>query len=452
MNNPVYNINNYSLLYPLNDQPILLKGELEIREKDTLLLSGNSGSGKTSLLYTLKGLIPETIWGKLGGTIYFRNRNIIDLSPLEKAQIGLLFQNPACQMVNRTVRQELAFGLENLGISPSDIWQKITYLAEEFAIINLLDRDVTRLSGGEMQKIALLSIMAMEPEVYLFDEPTAFLDPDSARHFIAVFQRIVQQKTVIVVEHNLNYLQDYINRIIQINEQHEIKELDTKLFSWHQSFPALPAVSPGESILKVRNLKFGYTDNPILFQGVDFELREGEIVGIVGANGSGKTTLLKILAGNIRKYIGNVLYKNTDIRLLKPKIYFQDISLLFQDPANHFLFSRVIQEVSGRSDLLRISGLTGFGERNPFTLSEGEKRRLSLAIQWAGNRQIYLLDEPTFGQDYASRLALIDLVGRLRQQGCSFIIAGHDYAFLAAVCTRILEFKQGTLQPREIRQ
>lgn len=452
MNNPVYSISNFSLLYPLNDQPILLKGALEIREKDTLLLSGNSGSGKTSLLYTLKGLIPETIWGKLGGTIHFQNKDINNLSPLEKAQIGLLFQNPASQMVNRTVRQELAFGLENLGMSPSDIWQKIGYLAEEFDISKLLDREVTRLSGGEMQKIALLSIMAMEPEVYLFDEPTAFLDPDSARHFISVFQRIVQEKTVIVVEHNLNYLQNYINRVIQIDEQHEIKELDTKLFSWYQSFSALPAASPGELILKVQNLKFSYPDNPILFQEVDFELREGEIVGIVGANGSGKTTLLKILAGNIRKYTGDILYKNINIRLLKPRVYFESISLLFQDPANHFLFSRVIQEVSERADLLEISGLSGFGERNPFTLSEGEKRRLSLAIQWAGNRQIYLLDEPTFGQDYNSRQALIDLLGRLRQQGCCFIIVGHDFAFLSAVCSRILEFKQGTLQSREIRQ
>ena len=442
----LYYLKNFNFQYPYADSSIKWDGSYEINKGDILLLSGESGAGKSTLLYALKGLIPDTIFGKMSGEIKFHGKNLNRSSQSERAKIGFLFQNPETQMVNKTVRQELAFGLENLQESPTAIKNKIELYSQKFEIENLLDRNVSELSGGEKKKIALISILLMEPEVILFDEPTAFLDPSSAKHFVEVFQRIVTDKTIIIVEHNLNYLKNYVNRFIYIKKNGKIKEKNLSEIEWEHPFKKISKSPPGKEILKIDELFFSYKNELSVLNNINLGLKEGEIVCIIGDNGSGKTTLLKLISGVLKKYPGEIIYYKKNIKQINFKNYYKDISMLFQNPENHFIFNHVLEEVQGNEGILEISGLKEFKQRNPFTLSEGEKRRLSLAILWSLERQIYLLDEPTFGQDIKNKKRLISLIEKMRNQGKSFIIASHDLPFVKAISDRILKLENGRLK------
>ena len=445
----IYFLENFSFRYPYSEKAIQWSGNISINENEILLISGKSGAGKSTFLYALKGLLPDTIFGKLKGKILFKGKDVSQLSSFEKAKIGFLFQNPAAQMINRTVIQEIAFGMENLQMKQQEIRKKIEDFAETFKIKHLLKRDVTTLSGGEKQKVALISILAMNPEVLLFDEPTAFLDPISASEFFAVFRNIVKNKTVVIVEHNLDYLKDSVSGFIKIGANGKIEKKDLKEIPWTQKFPRLPNISKGEKLIEIKNLSFSYDNNHIL-KGLNFELRKKEIIGIIGANGAGKTTLLKLIAGVLKSKNGKISYKHENIEHISFKKYYRNLALLFQNPENHFLFSEVEREIAGNKKILDLVGLNKMQKRNPFTLSEGEKRRLSLAILWNLKREIFLFDEPTFGQDYENKNKLIELIGKMREKGNSFIIVSHDYPFLNSVCDKIFLLKNGYLRETQI--
>ena len=445
-NEVIYSLKDFSFKYPYSDSSITWKGSYSIKKGDILLLSGESGSGKSTLLYALKGLIPETIFGKMTGDVKFYGQDLSKLSQSNRMNIGFLFQNPNAQMVNKTVHQELAFGLENLREKSSIIKDKIKFYSQKFEIENLLDRNVLELSGGEKQKIALISILLMEPEVILFDEPTAFLDPSSAKHFVEVFQKIVTSKTIVIIEHNLNYLENYVNRFISIKKNGEIREKKLSEIEWQHSFPEINISTHGQNILKINELFFSYKKNFPVLENIDLTLQKGEIISIIGNNGSGKTTLLKLITGVLRKYSGDIIFKGKNIKEINYKTYYKNISLLFQNPENHFIFNHVIDEVNRNNEVLQLTGLEFFKKRNPFTLSEGEKRRLSLAILWNLDREVFLLDEPTFGQDILNKEQLISMIEKMRNQGKSFIIASHDLPFVKAVSSRIMKLKNRKLE------
>ncbi|MFO7896121.1 MAG: ABC transporter ATP-binding protein [Candidatus Cloacimonadales bacterium] len=440
----LYQLHDFHFRYPFGDSSVQWPGTFSIQEGDILLIGGESGAGKSTLLYALKGFIPDTIFGKMSGQVLFRGKELNKLSSADRAKIGFLFQNPSSQMIQRTVRQELAFGMENLCVPVPKINNRIQEFAREFEISELLPREISTLSGGEKQKVALLSILLMDPQVLLFDEPTAFLDPGSAKHFVDLFHKIAQNKTIITVEHNLDYLKPHVNRSVFITRRGDITEQSLEQINWQPSFQPLATQAPGKTILSLENLSFAY-DRPLL-KRVDLQVKKGEIVAIIGDNGAGKTTLLKLISGVNKKYSGKIFYAEHEIRQLKYQQYYREVSLLMQNPENHFIFDRVITEVSQNRDILQLANLAGYEQRNPFTLSEGEKRRLSLAILWSLRSNLLLLDEPTFGQDSANKANLIRLISDMRQAGKTFLIVSHDLPFIQAVADRVFILKNGSLQ------
>lgn len=444
----IFAIEDFYFSYPLGDYKIGFSGKLAINEGDCILLQGNSGSGKSTLLLALKGIIPHLINGDIAGKIAYCGNDIANLGEQDLIGIGYLQQNPDHQLICTTIFAELAFGLENLGLSPEEIKQRITTIAAEFAISHLLDRAVTNLSGGEKQKINLIAILLMDPEVLLLDEPTAFLDPDSALEIAQILQKYVHNKTVIIVEHNLHYLQNLVNRVIQINPQGEIVECAVANVAWQQPLNVAPPINYSqnqETILDVKNLTYTYKGaNSPLYQELNFTLNRGEIVALHGKNGVGKSTLLKLIAKIIPSH-QQIFWQQQDIAHIKDIRYWQQVNLLWQNPELHFIANRVRDEVDGDMALLAQFGLHEQALQSPFNLSEGQKRRLSLAIALRANLQLLLLDEPSFGQDRQNKLILIEQIRKLAANGTSFIITTHDEEFSDAIATRKVTLQGGKL-------
>ncbi len=449
----LYSMSNFSFKYPFSHSGINLDGLVDIYAGDIVLINGKSGSGKSTLLYALKGLLPNTIFGEISGEILFKGDSINNLSSKDKLKIGLIQQNPDSQIINSQVFDELAFGLENMMLEPSLIKEKVLSLAHRFNLSHLLKRDTNTLSGGEKQKIAFLSVILTDPEVVLLDEPTAFLDPDSAASFMQLLHEVRHGKTIIIIEHNTHYVQGIANRYFEIDSNGYIGEQDinSKLFyvanQLQKNDSALKLAEISElsrtqdintPVLEVRDLSYAYYKDKQLFSKISFFLQPQQILGIIGKSGAGKSTLLKILARFI-KTKNNVFINGLEINSLKAKQLYAQIGLLFQNPENHFLFSDVEKELNYDNTMLELFDLSKVAKQNPFTLSEGQKRRLSFGVLKATfDRRIYLLDEPSFGQDNDNKLILVNLIKQMRQGGASFIIVSHDNNFLAALCDKII--------------
>lgn len=445
----IFEVNNFEFQYPFSDKKISFPQKFNINLGDTILISGASGGGKSTFLYALKGLVPNIISGTIRGELLFYGKPITEVSTLLKVKIALLQQNPDSQMISRLVLDELAFGLENLKYNRDEILKKINNYATLFSINYLLNRSISSLSGGEKQKVALVSLLLTDPEVLLLDEPTAFLDPESVLPLLEFLKKLKGKITIIIIEHNLHYLYELcpLTHHLTINADGIITQLsDVNLSSYNfELFQNQEIVKNtnnqlGQKILEIKNLNY-----KSLLQNINFNLYNNEILGIIGKSGSGKSTLLKIIARLIKTK--ELIYLNSqEIYTINYKRFYGQLGLLFQNPENHFLFDTVKRELDNDYNLLNLFDLERVSNQNPFTLSEGQKRRLSVGILClAKYRKILLLDEPTFGQDESNKQILIDLIFRLRNSGMSFIIVSHDYFFIEKICNRVLKIKNKTI-------
>lgn len=443
----VYQVTDFKFNYPFSLQQISLNGTFTIESGECILLQGASGSGKSTLLAALKGLIPHLIAGNLSGEIKFHNRTITDLNEQDLLKIGYLQQNPDSQLICPDVYSELAFGLENQGFTPATIDYKIMTITEKFSLSQLLNRKVNSLSGGEKQKINLLAILLLEPEVLLLDEPTAFLDPESASQIMQIIAEYVRDKTVIIIEHNLHYLQNLVNRSLYIDENGKIIPQNLEQINWQQVLPEqkckYQTTQEHTDLLNIKQLNYSYNQDQMILRNINLQVKSGDVISILGKNGAGKSTLLKLIAG-ILPTERMIYWQQQDITKSKKAQLWTDISLLWQNPETHFLFNQVTEEVS-QTQMLDTFNLMNQSKQNPFTLSEGQKRRLSLAIALNNQPQLILLDEPSFGQDYANKLRLIEYINQLASNGMSFIIISHDLNFVNAVSQKIYELRDGEL-------
>ncbi len=477
---PIFTLEQFSFKYPFSKMGIFVKDVIKIYQNDFVIIVGDSGVGKSSLLYALKGFYPNIIYGEITGDILYKNLSLINYTDdYVNTKIALLHQNPYMQLIHTKVIDELAFGLENLKFTPTKILEIINIFANQFKVEYLLNRDITNLSSGEAQKIALLSLLITNPDVLLLDEPTAFLDPTSANFVFDIINQYIGNKTIVCVEHNLQYFTQYIDifkdnlRFLEIQNTGEVIEIDVQLYKqkylptftqyyskseynsaeYHKSKLNIsqPLINhTKQPLLQIKNLSFSYSHNKKLLDNISFEVYPHEILGIVGDSGSGKSTILALLAKLI-PVSNTIFFNNVDIVNIKNRVYYKELGLLFQKPEYHFLFSTVIQEVNYNKQTLELLNLQNFANNNPFILSQGQKRRLSYAsifLEQDDNmhiKKIILLDEPTFGQDNKNKAILVNLIIKLRMLGASFIIVSHDYEFLKLVCDRVLNINNHQL-------
>lgn len=486
-----------------DSKPIIQNLNLTISEGDFHVIFGPSGSGKSTLLNNL--IRAEKPVGHLHGEVRLRNKSISQYSIRQQvSEIGFVRQNPHKQIIFEDVLQELAFGLENIGVPQDEMQIRIGEIVQFFGMQNWLHEKTDHLSGGQKQLLNLASTLVMNPTIIVLDEPTAQLDPIAAKGFIQLLQRINEElgKTIIIVEHRLESLfpiathmtlieagmqvcsgtVEEIIHFLQKNNHHFRKCLPPSLqlatdLGW-QEFPL--TIKEGIKILRsknigkleceskamnrkspvrleVKNIHFRYSKNAIdLLEDVSFELHKGEIISIFGNNGSGKSTLLKAISGQRNFYKGSILIDGVKQKKLSARhLNRVGIASLPQDPSTLFIEDTIEKDFLKYCDACAISKdnvervisllqIESIRKQHPDDLSGGELQKAALAKLLLNNPQILLLDEPTKGLDLFAKENYRQLLNELKNNGMSILIVTHDLEFAARTsdgCTLFFDHK-----------
>ena len=462
--------------------PALSGVDLDIAPGERVLVLGPSGSGKSTLMGGLAGLLGGTEEGEATGTL-----TVDGVAPAQaRGRVGLLMQDPEAQVVLARVGDDVAFGMENLGVAREEIWPRVEESLSAVGLSVPLDHSTTELSGGQKQRLALASILAMGPGLLLLDEPTANLDPSGVAEVRAAVEAVVERTgaTVVVVEHRVDVWASLVDRVIVVADGAIAADGPLRQVLAQQGdalrergiwlpgddvaaevgpAPEVPPASSGTTpIARVADLTIGYDKNSPVRSGIDLTIERGVSTCIVGANGAGKSTFALTLAGLLPPISGTVEVETSDGTRGDPhewssKQLLGRMSMVFQEPEYQFLASTVAEELAigpraaGMSEAeiaplvdehLEALGLTTLARANPMTLSGGEKRRLSVATALISAPELLILDEPTFGQDRGTWLGLVRLLRAALARGVTLVSITHDPAFVAAMGQRVVDLGQ----------
>ncbi|MEA3238275.1 MAG: ATP-binding cassette domain-containing protein [Candidatus Bipolaricaulota bacterium] len=432
--------------YPDRSHPAIDRLTETIDGGEVVVLTGPSGCGKSTLCRALAGFIPEMIPAKVSGGITVDGESVWTADPARIAtRLGLIQQDPDAQICTLNVWQEVAFGPENLCLPPSEVATRVDQCLAFVGISHLAKRTTTTLSGGEKQRLAIASILAMAPKTILLDEPSANLDPEGAQAVFNLLRELRDQesRTLIVVEHRLAPLLPLSPRVLVMDKgaivtrhttrQHEDLVALGLRTDWNLALPA--SAKYGEAApLWVKDLTFGYDGTP-LFDRLSITVEPGEILGIIGPNGGGKTTLLRLIAG---------LEKPNGGQVIRPKE--SVLGYLLQHPHQQ-IFERTVRgefaiEGTISDELLRSflddANLLGLESAAPLSLSLGEQRRLTLATTLVRDPNLLLLDEPFIGQDRANVAWIIAKILAARARGAVTLLVSHDIPLVNSLCDRLL--------------
>ncbi|MBP1992174.1 ABC transporter ATP-binding protein [Paenibacillus eucommiae] len=542
MDSPLIQARQLTVRYPFQQRDSLKDVDLHIASGERVLILGPSGGGKSTLALAINGIIPRSIEAEVSGEMTVDGVPSRDAGPAQMCRkIGILFQDTETQFCMTTVEDEIAFGLENMALPAAEMESRIV---ESLRLTGLADRRYARqqeLSGGLKQKLGLACLLAMDPEVLILDEPTANLDPATTDDMFALLARIAEQsgKTLIFIEHKLDDLLVYIDRVIVLGDagsviadgqtrhifQHEIDKLleqgiwvprlclaanqleqqgmvwekfPLSLAEWEEGLlhgleklgqhaeaasvviavPAVCAALAGISssavktaastkppLLEIREVSFSYGRNHLkdsvnVLHSTSFSITQGEFTALLGPNGTGKSTLAQLMIKLLSPKTGQILLHGTPIEKLKVQQLMRKIGFVFQNPEHQFIRDTVEEELSyglllsgytrhslrpRLDELLQRFRLTEQRKQNPFSLSQGQKRRLSVAAMLTSEQELLILDEPTFGQDYANTIALMELLRDLHQEGKSIVMVTHDMELVKQYASRVLLLHEGHL-------
>lgn len=442
---------------------------LRIEEGERVLLLGASGAGKSTLLHGLAGVLGGDEEGEAEGELLVGGVT----ASAARGRAGLVLQDPDSQVILARVGDDVAFGCENLGIPRDEIWQRVGAALDAVGLDVPLDRSTQALSGGQKQRLALAGALAMRPGLLLLDEPTANLDPVGVAEVRDAVERMLQMQrtTLIVVEHRLDVWLPLIDRVIVLGEGGVIADGHPSLVLADEGarlaaagvwvpghpprFPPPPASAPGEALVAARGLSVARVRGATVADGIDLAVRAGSVLAITGPNGAGKSTLGLTLAGLLPPAAGQVLASDAladgaDTRPIRwtSRQLLTRIGTVFQEP-EHQLLTKTVRdelavgprslgladaEIAARTDeLLQRLRLDRLALANPYTLSGGEKRRLTVAAMLATRPRVLVLDEPTFGQDARTWQELVAMLASLRDEGSAVVAVTHDRDVVTAL-------------------
>ena len=466
-------IKNLHIWYPEAKTPAIENLNFSVAEGEAIAIIGPNGCGKTTLGYCLCGIIPHLLKGRMEGQIII-NGNDVKNCKLEDTirSVGYIFQDPDAQFVTLRVRDELVFGLENIGIPDSEIDERIKELVDDFNISHLWDKEPQNLSMGEKQRVILASVIALEPNILLFDEPTSNLDLRGKKEFLKVVNKFKAKGfTIILFTHDFELAKNVADRIIVLhnktikfdgskdllssNEIHRLFEIDAKKQE-QVNPPEIPI-----QIIESKNISYRHNKaNRMSLKGISFTINQGEILGLVGPNGSGKTTLLYILNGLIKPNSGDIITMGENIAHINFKDFSKMQGIVFQNP-NHQIFGSSIREelefglkninLSDKEINERINYVSSIikyddFERDPHELSYGQRKLLSIATVLAMKPQIILVDEPELGVDIGGISKIKNILLDLNKQGTTLVISSHNLDFIEEIAHRVLFLVDGEVK------
>ena len=441
---------------------ILSDVNLEIQDGEFVLICGESGCGKTTMTKLINGLIPHFVRDvSVDGTITVCGKNVAEMPMYEIAElVGSVFQNPRTQFFYTNSNAEMAFGLENRGVEPEYIRERIKNTINELDIEKLEDRNVFSMSGGEKQLLAFASVYAMNPQIYVLDEPSANLDI-AAMEKLSERMKVIKEKghTVVVAEHRLAWIQKFADRIIFMKEGHIEQEFTSDEF---KALPNLKREQMGlrsivpeqiqipeitgnseDAVLQICNLSCK-RNKQMIFQNISLSARVGDIIGITGKNGAGKSTFCNCLCGLLKPKGGEILYQG---KKLSEKARTKLFGMVMQE-VNHQLFSDSVknecmlanEEASEQEirELLEKFDLEEYAEYHPMILSGGQRQRLAICQAVMGEKKLLIFDEPTSGLDFRHMCQVEKLMKQLSEEKYIIIVVTHDYEFLNRACKRYI--------------
>ena len=477
-------IENLSFRYRSRSDFAIRNINLTVDQPQVVLIAGASGCGKTTLARCINGLIPRSYKGELSGKIYLQGQDIAGLPLARISQlVGTVLQDPERQILGSMVMNEVAFGLENLGLSRDEIRRRVDEALERLKIAHLRDRQTHYLSGGEKQRVALAGVLAMKPSILLLDEPLASLDPASAQDALEVIRSLADEgMTVLMVEHRVeDVLRIQPERVLFMKDgeiqydgdpQHLVERVDYR----EVKLPApmimelavkdppppplniLPGVnSGGGPLVEFKDVAFGYESGPEVLHGINLQIRRGDVIAVLGPNGAGKTTLVKHAIGLLKPKRGKVLINGKDTHQLSVAEIASTLGYVFQSPS-HMLFAPTVYDelAFGPTNLkhpeeqirkevsqaIEIVNLQGYEKTPPLSMSFGQQKRVSIAAILAMRSRILVMDEPTAGQDYKNYMNFMNSI--LEMPGFEAILfITHDLDMAVIYANRVLLVNDG---------
>lgn len=445
-------IDNLTVTYKKDTKPSLTDINLTIKEGECIAFIGESGCGKTSLLRSINGLAKHYYEANVEGKVIFKDKNLLEHEPEEiSREVGTLFQNPRSQFFNVDTSAEIIFGCENLGIEKEEIFKRINYIIKKLDIEKLINRNIFELSGGEKQKVALASILAMNPSILLLDEVSSNLDIQEVGRIKEILEDLKGQgKTIILSEHRMYWLKDIVDRyvFIQGGKIEKIFKREEMLNLSNEDLKGMGIRPFKINPAKCDKCKVLFNMNTESFESIrDKKMRVGltpfncntGVVGVVGRNGSGKSTLIEGMLEFIKK--------DGDIKVDHKEIKMRDCSYVMQDVSRQ-LFSETVEDevklgnncsTEDVENILEILNLKEKKKNHPQTLSGGEKQRLAIATSILSGKKICVMDEPTSGLDFKNMKRLSKVIEDLNSNGTMVIIITHDLEIIDLCCDSIIE-------------
>jgi energy-coupling factor transport system ATP-binding protein len=493
----IIGVENASYWYPEKNEPALDNINLSINEGEFVLVVGPSGCGKSTLLRMLNRIVPDYYGGKLKGSVLLNNKNIREYNKKDIIEkVGMVYQHPEKQIVMQDVEREIAFGLENLNTPLNKMKRNVAEVISFLNLSHIKDKSTQEISGGEKQRIAIASVMAMDPDIMLLDEPTSQLDPIASEEVLSFIKRLNRDtgKTIVLVEQRLDRCFDMADRIIfmengiiagQGTPNNIPESIDKRYFlpSITYLFKQAGYVNPpvnvkqGRELIKnidfdglkaldnrldidiinVSKLNFGYEKNKKVLKDINLSIKKGEIMAVVGENGAGKSTLFKIIAGMLDEYKGRVTVSGKDISEFSQAERINTIGYLSQNPNDYLGRDTVFDEIAYTlrnidafdservEDMLLKLELAGVRDRKPRDLSGGEKQRLAIACTMVSNPDILILDEPTRGLDSVNKEKLGEILTSLSDEGKTIVLITHDSDFAGDYTHRVTMMFSGEI-------
>ena len=498
--------------YPNTGKLALDDISIEIEKGEFIGIVGRNGAGKSTLGQAINGLVPRFYNGAYGGRVEVKGL-CVEETPVEEMceNVGLIFQNPFNQLSGaaETVFNEVAYGLQNLGTEPGVIKERVEKVLKRLDIWEFRERNPFDLSGGQMQRVAIASILCMEPDIIILDEPTSQLDPQGTEEVFRVVDDLTDTGiTIIMIEQKLEKLAKYCDRIILMNEG-RIVDFDTpekifsredltaygvqapaytricreygvsladgtfpvtledteKLFREKGIKPERPAVTEdpgtvsGEELFRMENVDFYYTEGTDIFNKLDLRL-DRRPTAMIGQNGAGKTTLVRLLKGLLKPKGGSIYFKNEDIAKKTVASLADKVGYVFQNPDDQIFKYKVLEETMfgplniGMSqekakeealEALELMGLKGREDVNPYDLELYERKMTAIASVVAMDTDVIILDEPTIAQDYEGRRLIGEMIRKLSEAGKLVIAILHDMDFVEEYFERVIVMAHGRI-------